>query len=566
MRRGTLHGLLAAGVAAFVAGASSVSRVAFQGTLWPDAVEYVAIANSWVNGAGFVDPVKWTFYLDTGSPFPAFALRSPVPSVLFALPLSLGLGVQAVAALHAVLASLVVGGMVLLAHRMMGGAAALACGLLVGLSTAWLVVADMPASDVLAIGAMLLVFAASARVADSVPAALTCAALTLLGWATRPTVVLVAIPIVVNVAWSAGLRGAWRSRGLRAYLGALLGGYVTLHVLTLALIGHAPYAGYGFMSQMISVTEPLHYRKQYPGTVQYVVTRWVWIEAIFVRRLVEVWRNLFVWPLHAYVGWIAAPGLLYVLAVRDHDPERSWLRRLVALAGLLFTAQTILNYAAFDRYRYVLPTVVCGALCGFALLDDLLLAAGRRLGAASPQAGSARGAARRLVPVLLGAVPLLFVVVLHRGAWLSLPWNTLRAGAVLAGAVPDRRAEWSAPEIRSLCRHVRPGVVVASADPWQVHGWCGNPGITLPIDLSGRPQLQDAFFRKEKPAYVLADPSHEQAAWLVGSLHVRALARADKLALFEVLTLGERRRTWRQPPPLMCAGFAGGCSLALAAK
>ena len=68
--------------------------------LTQDAVEHLAIANAWVHGRGFVDPVQWT-YFRTGVPYPATALRAPVISILVAAPMALGATLATVMQLHA---------------------------------------------------------------------------------------------------------------------------------------------------------------------------------------------------------------------------------------------------------------------------------------------------------------------------------------------------------------------------------------------------------------------------------------------------------------------------------
>ncbi|RIK96790.1 MAG: hypothetical protein DCC71_22195, partial [Proteobacteria bacterium] len=76
--------------------------------LLPDAVEYLGIAWSWVSGAGFVDPVLYSYYLPgVRPPVPALAMRAPALPVLLAAPLALGASLRAVLIGHAVCAAAV---------------------------------------------------------------------------------------------------------------------------------------------------------------------------------------------------------------------------------------------------------------------------------------------------------------------------------------------------------------------------------------------------------------------------------------------------------------------------
>jgi hypothetical protein len=316
---GTLVGALSV---ALLAGAVTIPTAASNADMCPDAAEYVAISNAWVHGAGFVDPVKWTNYLDTGVPFPASILRAPLPSILLAIPLSVGMGVAAVKAFHALLASLIIGGLVLFARRLMGLGAAIACALFVGSLQAWVIVSQMPMSDLLAIGAMLLIFATSARVAESVPMALACAASTLIAWATRPTLAALAGPLALVVLRQRGARAAWTLGGLPTYLGATTIGLVGLRWLAIALTGYSPYAGYGFMSEMLNLADPLVFAKRYVGALHFVTTHWLWIEPLLLQRAAQVAFTLFLAPLFSGVGWVAAPSDLYFLvAGRDERPR-----------------------------------------------------------------------------------------------------------------------------------------------------------------------------------------------------------------------------------------------------
>ena len=550
----------ATGVTALV-GALTVAAAAREPVLWHDSVEYIAIANAWANGAGFVDPVKWTYYLATAAPVPAFAVRAPVPAVLLALPLALGATLPVLRGLNAGLTSVVAGVLVLLARRMMSLPVAAACALMICLSDPWLLISRMPMSDLIAIGAMLLVFAASRRVSRSVGAALMCSAVTLLGWATRPTIALLVVPIAVAVAWDEGARAAWRSRGLRVYLGATLAGYLMIRQVIVELTGLSPYSAYGIMSEMLKPITPLSYGTKYLGACKFI---WRWLPQIanmVIGRARQLFAAVLVTPRFGHVALLALPGVAYCLARRHPNPDQAALRRLVALSCLLFAATTILTYAAFDPNRYPLPVVVCGALCGFAWLDDMI-AVGARALRARASSGSMRlpGWGTSLAVAALFSLPLTFVLAaflqrggLYLGRVATKDWSVLLRGAMSPPEAAGREAG-----IKAICSQSRPGVVVAARNPWMVHAWCGNPTIMLPIDLNNRASLQQAFLRHEQPSYVLGDGS-PGGRWLATSPYLQRVAAYGALVLYEVSEPGSRRDLWRQPPPLMCAGRGESC-------
>lgn len=510
--------------------------------LWNDAVEYLAIGNAWVHGSGFVDPIRWTNFLPVGPPFPATLLRAPLPAAVLALPLWLGGGVVAVRVFHAVLAGLVVGGLVLFGRRVMGLAASIACALTICFMPSWLTLAGMPMSDLPAIGVMLVVLALGTRAADSVPWAAACALATILGWATRPTLVALAPAIVLAQSWALGAVDARRSRPLIAYVVLTAAGFVAARLVVVSTTGHAPYAGYGFMSEMLSLTDALSYRKEYVGPVRFVASHgWIVARAL-LRNVGRLAMALFVAAPYARLGWLAVPGTIYCLLVRASRPDRTAARRLVATCGVISAVLALASYGAFDMYRYPMPFIVCGTLCGFAALDDALAAAARR---------SSR-IARRL-PVygeLLRAAPLVIVLL-----WTVLP------AMLLEHARWPLRVQVEPPGIaafRDVCRGVAPGTLVAATNPWRVHAWCGNPSLRLPIDLVS-PELQQRFLREQRPAYVIATDDRRDVPWLPTSPLLRRIVTSGATTVYEVISPAATTGDGFFVPPLMCAGFGEAC-------
>lgn len=348
---------LAWGAALLVAALAAAPTVPYAGrssALWRDAVELVAVANSWIHGAGFVNPIMWTYYLDVTPPFPAFALRPPVPSLVFAVPLALGGSIETVKAFHAALSSLIADGVVLLARHGMRLPAAVACGLLIGLSRAWILVALMPMSDLLAIGVLALVLATAPGTTRSARGAVACALATLLGWATRPNILLLAGPIVLCAVWAQGLRASWQSRPLRIYVGAVLAGYALIHALTALTTGFAPYQGYGFMMEMVRDFSPQNYRKEYVGAAAYVWHHPRAVLAAIGRNAEGLARCLFALPRYSYVGWVALPGSVYCVLFPRGDAERAGRLRLAGLATCSSRRSCAASLSATER-RAVRP-------------------------------------------------------------------------------------------------------------------------------------------------------------------------------------------------------------------
>lgn len=267
--------------------------------------------------------------------------------------------------------------------------------------------------------------------------------------------------------------------------------------------------------------------------------------------------RLFTSVLFSGVGWITVPGVLYCLVGGRGGRPREFLRQLVALSCVLFTVVTIVTYGAYDQFRYPLPIAVCGALCGFAAIDDLI-SAGLRLVAR-------RRPTRRIDPHVwrvASALPLLVMLIRHHEIARAIP-SMAGQWAVLLRDGSYRTSRQDAEKIGRLCRSVRPGVIVASADPWTFHAWCGNPTISLPIDLAGHLRLQERFLIEARVGYAVGDPKADANLWLATSPYVRPVGRLDDQVVFEVNDLAPRHIAWRQPPPLMCAGAGVECRRAV---
>jgi len=239
--------------------------------------------------------------------------------------------------------------------------------------------------------------------------------------------------------------------------------------------------------------------------------------------------------------------------------------RLLAITTVTFTAQTVLTYGAFDSYRYPMPTMVCGALCGFAALDDALRGAARflvrRTGAAAH--GDLAASLLAWLSVLLvlwqfeafgGRYKLPLAAVAWRAYLSDVPSDAGSAAwrSSVPTAAPTRRG------VPALCSALRRGALVAASDPWLVHGWCGNPTISLPIDLNNRPLLQVEFLTREAPAYLVGGGS-DLLAWLGRSRRLRRVAASGPFEVYALRQQAGRPAVWKPPPPPLCAGRLASC-------
>lgn len=508
----------------------------------PDAIEQLAIANAWVHGAGFVDPVQWSYHVDAGPPLPGGSVRPPLVSVLLAIPLALGADLSGVLLLHALWACVVVGATVFVASGFMGLGAASAAGLLLAAAPGWVFVARSPLTEVTGLAALLAVVAAAPGVLRSVPRALLCAALVWLAWLTRPNLAALVLAVAVATAWEVGPREALRSRSWWAlWLG--FGVLVLFTQLAVAgATGSALYSGYD--PELLGVRAAGIYGRESVGSWNFIVAHAAQIADIAAQRVDRIAAGLYLdkaaeWQ---WAGWLGVLGVPWAL-LRGRDGGVA--QRLNALCALGFTLLIVLNYAGYEP-RYLLVPAVCGSLCGLAALDSAL----HRLRHELRERGFAGPAAA--LPVLPAAAALLWVTVGPGGDATFKTWRLWDE---------ERRAffahDYVAGPYGYLCRYMEPDALVVARYPWQVAAICGNAALRRPGNLMAQ-GIGARFLAEKQPGYFVArrGPVSE---WLAGRSEVRAVASRGDLELFEVLEPGAGSRPWRAPPPVVCAGRGADC-------
>lgn len=510
--------------------------------LTPDAIEYLAIANAWVHGAGFVDPVQWSYHVDVGPPLPAGSVRPPLLSMLLAIPLALGVDLSGLLLLHAFWACAVVGATAFVASSFMGLGAAAAAGLLLAAAPGWVFVARSPLTEVTGLAALLAVVAAAPGVLRSVPRALLCALLVWLAWLTRPNLVALLLAVAVATAWEAGPREALRSRSWWA-LGLGVGLLVLLTQLAVAgATGSTLYSGYD--PELLGVRAAGVYGRESVGTWSFILAHAEEIADIAVERVGRVGAGLYLQKASQWqwAGWLGALGVPWAL-LRRRDGVVA--HRLNAFCALGFTLLIVLNYAGFEP-RYLLVPALCGSLCGLAALDAGL----ERLRHALRGRGFARAAT--LLPALPAVAALGWVTIGPGGKATFNTWSLWDAEsrAFLAH-------DYVAGPYGSLCPYLERDALVVARYPWQVTAICGNAALRQPVNLMN-PGVAEIFLADKQPAYFVAKRG-VVSEWLAARSEVRPLASRGDLELFAVLEPGAGSRPWHAPLPVVCAGHEADC-------
>jgi len=514
--------------------------------LTADALGYVATAHDWLAGKGFVDPIVYSYYLpDLRPPAPAIAIRPPVVSLLFAIPLSLGADVAGLAVVHAVWASLVAGSAVLVARRSLSLPASLAFGIAIGWSFGWIFVSQRLLTEVTACAVLLLVLALVRGFPRSHAQAFVLAALVWIGWLTRPNLALLLPALLLGATLELGLRGAFRT----GPLWTLLVGFVALQQMTSSVVanvtGFAPYAHYGVMLELLDVRDVAAWRKEYVGAGAFVAAHAREIAAILGASLRESFRWAFASGALLHVGWLACAAIPWAL-VRHGTGDLE--RRVAAFAALLLVGSALLVWGGFEAARYLLPGAICAWLLACALLDDVAKRLAVRLRGAVP---ASNPSGRKIVSRTVSLLPLAVVLLLW--APTGFPWlgsaigrlpEALRAETV----VRDAQGDDFEAAVRQLCGSMDRNAVVASVDPWEIHLWCGNAGLALPLDLGSTEEV-DRYLAARGPGYVVAD-TRDAFLPLADSTRLQVVARAEPLTLYEVRDAPPESRPWVAPPPL----------------
>jgi hypothetical protein len=506
---------------------------------WPiseDALEYAGIAQYFVEGRGFVNPVMLSFTLDDAvPPLPGFATRAPVLPLLLAIPISLGASLHALGILHQAWAALIVGALVLVARRSMSLAAAVACAATFAWSTGWLVVSQVLVTEVSAVGALLLVIVTARGASRSLPGALVAAGVAVLAWLTRPNLGLVVPAVWLAGASTLGPRAALRSRPLWLYALASAAAYAGIVVAHRAATGVAPYAQYDVLTRSLSFHDFAAYETLAPGTLEFVRGHWAGVRSAWAEQLRGLATVLFTPGFFPPVGWLAVPALAH--ALRSPRPG-AFEQRVAALAGVVLLLPLLVLYAPSDPRRYPIPSVVALWIAELGLLDDLRRVLGERM------RGRGWPWATLLSPTALLALALAWV------AAGSLPRIVGDHAAILRqhrmqGSLPSVNP-WD-PVARDFCPLVFPGAVVAAGpSPWAFYFWCGNPSMWTPNDLTSLESL-DRFLAEHRPDYVVASQAQSRSL-LRHSPRLRLVARRRGWILYRVdAAPGERDR---RPAPL----------------
>jgi len=506
--------------------ALALPKVLASQALFPDAVEYLGIAWSWVSGAGFVDPVLYSYFLPhTAPPVPALVMRAPVVPALLAAPLALGASLHAVLVLHTIFAAALGAAGVFVARRLDGMPAAAAFAIGFGLAYPWIFATQLPLTEAASVGVLLAIAACAPRALASVPAAAGFGALVALAWLTRPNLALAAPAFAATGLLVLGPRRALRSAPLWTALAVFAGIEQAVSLACRRATGFPPYEHYKVLLETVAAGGAAFYQKQWIGWGAWVLSHADAVRGLLLENALATLRLLFVLPDYHFVGWLALPALVHAWLRRDDARPQRILLALLAL-GLL--AVHLASWGAIDPRRLLLPAGLCFWLLAASWLAHVARQIpDRRLAAAAPALLVA--AAWLLSPSAAGTTRLA-----------AQAWHTYRTSGTRSGLEQS-----IAP---AFCDAMDRDAIVASPDPWDVYLACGNAGWWLARDLDDEAVLA-RYLDDAAPGYLIVPLA--QAARFDASPRLARVAAKQGHVLFALRDAPARSRPWHAPPPLL---------------
>ena len=510
-----------------------------------DSIGYVAVAVNWLAGQGFVDPILYSHFLpNTLAPVPAVAIRAPIVSLLFAVPLALGANLLTLNVLHALWSALIASASLLLARRSMPLVAAAAAAIAIGWSSGWLVNAVRLQTETTSVGVLFLLLFVAPTALRSRSGAVALAVLTLVGWLTRPNLGVFVAIVFATAVLSWGPRRAFKSPVLWTYVLSFFALQQATALILAQIFGLSPYAHYGVMAETMNMDDVVSFQNAYGGGLSYAFEHLSEHKDLLVQNVVQLGDYAFKRPFYNYVGWIGVPGVLWALYSKG---PQDFERKLIAVSAIAFACIALATGWGFAVTRYPLPAIVCAWIAGLAFVADgcprlirLMSPGSARLSSWIPRAAAIAPLVVVLMVVSSHAMPRLGAMA----DWVLAPRRA--AIPILQGGEGGRRVS------QSLCGYIDPDALVASADPWSILYWCGNAGYRLPLDLDTSEWL-DRYLDEMRPGYLVATRRRDIDLFSESKRLTRTGLGASA-ALFRVNGHGADQAPWRSPGPLANLG------------
>ena len=551
---GTLAGAAGVALGSFLL---ALPRVLSAWNVSPDTIEFIGIANNWVHGRGWLDPVLYSTFLPGAlPPVHGMVVRPPGISLLMAPAIALGASLPQLQLVQSAAAALVAGLSVIVARRSVSLASAIAFGIALSWSPSWIAYSSQVLSEPLAIGALLLLVAAIPGAACRPARAARLGLLAVLAWLTRPNLALVLVGFAMPI-WLVGDRRVRSGRNVAIAVVVFAMAVAAIHWYVIEATGFAPFAHYGLLLQSTHPLESAAFERSWPGFLAYVMENADRVWATLAAAHSELFSIWFLQPSQLFVGWLVLPACVYAFRRR---PARM-ASQAVALSGLGLLLVVLAFYGGPDPERLGLPAAACFWLLAIEMLDALAKRWRERL-PRSPVGATGKGGGRATRSLVAG-LPV-YVVLAAFGASLGMTDWIAQSRSELAsyreeGSLPPGGMYPKIPA--SVCQLVDKDAVVAASHPWNFYLWCGNAAMWLPPDLT-TPAVLQRYLDEKKPGYIISNPSRDSPfevrrpklePLLVQSERLAKVARRSGLSIYRVRG-AVAPDGWDAPPPIPEAG------------
>src|SRR5262249_32799356 len=158
--------------------------------------------------------------------------------------------------------------------------------------------------------------------------AVALAVLAWVGWLTRPNLALLVPAALCAAALETSPRRALRAPAPWIFTLVAAGLWLATTAAVVGATGRAPYAHYALLPQLLKVRDVRLFRAEYPGTLAFAIEHARAVAALLAGAAARLAHELFLEPVHHWVGWLALPGLARAFACRGRG---GFERRLAAI-------------------------------------------------------------------------------------------------------------------------------------------------------------------------------------------------------------------------------------------
>lgn len=475
-----------------------------------DHVEFLATANNWVHGNGFINPLKTIYNIKTTAPIPAFSFRGVLYPFILALFLKVSPHLWGLKVMNSFLASLVPTTAFILAEYFWGKKTAIIGTLVFFTSPGWFYISKTPWSEPLVCLMWLLIMCVWFLPKPSFKQALFTGILSSIAWTAKPQIdffiPLLGLSLLVSQGWGRLIKNKFYWIAALTYFFITIFIKIYFHWET----GSFPYQGYGAWLHATSNDYALLYQTDYSQPVwQFVFNHWdaVWTG---IKLNLSSFTKMMMKGYYSYLALLFLPVLVQGLTPQKKSSRNFFIS--LSILFLLLLNWGLWNITSADR-SYLLPLLLLNFLCAGYLQKWI---------------------EKYFTPAM--ALSLLLTIPLTAFGLMDSRKNYIHNS--LADGFPQLQAIYS-----PICPLLQ-DKVTAAINGWYLFEICGNPVSILPHDINNEAILAK-FIQQEKVSFVLVDDT----------LSYEVIRNSPQLKLVATLPMGKKPtqrlyQTHLELPPL----------------